>query len=117
MDSNNLGGSIVFATLMAAWMCRYEAHGALQRQPPKPIYRRSLLAEGVGFISSLENIEEFRTQWQTSMRIVSLYCLSFWSQWQTALSGSGRREFDSQSVLRTQGEQSRAIVLAQNAPP
>jgi hypothetical protein len=33
------------------------------------------MADGVGFIHSLENIEQFSAEWQTLARIVPLYCL------------------------------------------
>jgi hypothetical protein len=56
----------------------------------------SILAEGVGFIHSLENIGKFSAEWQTSDRIVSLNCLKICRRWQT---GQGRIEFDSPSIL------------------
>ena len=46
-----------------------------------------MLAEGVGFIHSLENIEQFSAEWQTLARIVPLYCLMILRWWQTGQGG------------------------------
>jgi hypothetical protein len=63
-----------------------------------------ILAEGVGFLETVENIQYFPPEWQTLARTVSLYCLKVCGRWQTEQGGLIERVgFDSLTIRQTHG--------------